>query len=493
MKLDARKIIIGVCIAAFAVVLVIFIINWNAGNKEVNPGAGQDEQAGGAPGLEETDTTDGAIKWVSPGIDYESLRFEDAGEGLFLLEAALAGGGAKFGFMDRAGAMAIPMAYDHAEAFTQGLAYVVSGDRKLFIDPSGAEALDISEYDSGSPFKSGFAMVTRLHTEEIQSGVRQEFLQGLIDMSGNEVLPCEYSEAGAFDNGSLWAVRDKKYAMFDSSGARVTQHEYDFLEYAGEGLIIAQRDGVSGYLDGNGGVAIPFEFAVAGRFFDGLAAVANDQWLAGYVNPRGEKITPIEFESAGDFSEGRAAVQMGGLFGFIDTQGDVAIPFMYDEVRGFIGGVAIGFENFGRSAVRVTPIDKFGNTAILPKEMGYYKWNDAYVAFYDPELGLTDFDLVFLALLDDEGDALTGFYYTEISGFRDGLAVVEEIDNYTLLYGIINKNGVQIIPSIHERVALIDGGTIIVQTSAAEVGGEPGRSKVGIMALPHDAATREIG
>jgi hypothetical protein len=43
--------------------------------------------------------------------------------------------------------MVIPMIYDGALDFSEGLAFVESGDKKIFIDESGKEVIDVSEYD----------------------------------------------------------------------------------------------------------------------------------------------------------------------------------------------------------------------------------------------------------------------------------------------------------------------------------------------------------
>jgi len=424
-----------------------------------------------------------SIEWVDPGIEYESLKFEAAGEGLYLLEAVLEGGFYKFGYMDGAGDIVIPVIYDQAGIFSEGAAYVVLGERKSFIDPSGVETIDVSEYGYVAPFEFGFAMFTRVYTEEIENGVRLTHRCGLIDPSGREVLPGEYEEAGALENGLIWAALDGKFAIFESSGRRLTPYEFDSVGYADEDLIVALKEEKYGYLDIKGNVAIPFEFDIASRFYDGLAFVAVE-WLAGYINPSGEQITPIEFDEANDFSEGRAAVSKDGMFGFIDTEGNVAVPFMYDEVWPFDGGVAVALKRAGSAATRITTIDKYGEPAIIPDDMGYFKWKDTYIAYSDPEYATGRFDYYSIALLSDEGVRLTGFVFSDIFDFYEGFAVTEKSIEPSLFYGLINQNGAEILPAIHDRVEIADKNTVLIQYSDAE----SGRSMVGIVTLPGEAA-----
>lgn len=431
------------------------------------------------------------IEWIDPGIDYQSVRFESAGESLYLLEVTLDDNSTKYGFIDETGVRIIPVIYDHANVFSDGLSYVELDDRKFFIDRSGKETLDVSEYFMASSFSFGFSVVTRIHSEDIESGFRQSFLQGIMDQSGNEVLPCEYTESGCFENGTIWAVKDGKYAIFDHLGNRITQHEYSYIAYAGENKIIAEKNGKMGYLDQNGEAVIPFEYDEAGGFFDGLAAVSNEGQKS-YINVLGEKITQLAFEQAEAFSEERGLVMMGGYFGYIDTQGNLVIPCVYDEAYHFNGGVAVVIENLGRMQ-RFTPIDQNGEIAITPTEMGYYKWNDTYIAFYDPELGEYEVDLDVLALLDSSGNRLTGFYYSDIFDFHEGLAVAEEFGGFALFYGLLNQYGAEIIPVMYEKVEIVDKNTCIVQLFVLDPdsGSGGGNSKVGIATLPHDSATRK--
>ncbi|MCL1808268.1 MAG: WG repeat-containing protein [Clostridiales bacterium] len=426
---------------------------------------------------------------VDPGIDCLSLRFEDAGEGLYLLEAVLAGGLSKFGFMDGTGSVVIPLIYDKASIFTEGLACVELDGSKYFIDHSGSEMIDMSEYGYIAPFELGFAMVTRIATEEIDSGVRLTYYRGMIDTSGTEVIPCDYEEAGTLENGMLWGKLDGKFAIFDNSGSRITPREYDYVSYANEDLIIAQDGEKYGYLDLKGNVAIPFEYDMVGKFFDGCALVAND-WLASFINTQGEKITPIEFEAAEDFSEGLAAVSKDGMFGFIDTQGNTAVPFMYDEVWSFKGGVSIVLKRLGSTLTSVETIDKYGETAIMPNHRGYYKWKNTHVAYNEPESGFNGVNFNILALLSDDGIRLTKFDYTEIFDFCDGIAVMETADDFSMFYGLINQFGAEIIPAVNERVVIVNNKTAALQFEETDPETGTVRSWVAIVALPGDAATR---
>lgn len=48
-----------------------------------------------------------------------------------------------------------------------------------------------------------------------------------------------------------------------------------------------------------------------------------------------------KYDSADSFSEGLASVRIGDSCGYINTDGDIAIPLEYDECRSFSEGVAV--------------------------------------------------------------------------------------------------------------------------------------------------------
>jgi len=469
-KISKKMALSGAGLIVLAVVLAFLIIS---------RGAGQDDQILGLD-----------VQWVNPSINHTSLRFDYAGEGLYLIEASLANGESRFGFADGTGSVVIPVIHSHASTFTEGMAYVEANGRRFFVDPLGAEVLDVSEYNSARPFEFGFSVVRRTYMQEVGGGVSLSHFEGILDADGNTVLPTEFERAGAFENGMLWAVLDGMYAMFDNSGNRITPHEFEQMSCGGEGMVIAQRGGRFGHLDRNGDVVTPFDFDMVGRFYDGVAFVIYNT-LAGYINASGEQITPIHFIAAESFSEGRAAVSTDGLYGFIDTQGNMVIPAIYDEVWPFENGVAVVMQIVARAAVITNTIDIYGQTVIVPEEMGFFRWRDVNIAYNDPFTGAHSVNFNIKALLDDEGRLLTGFAFSDISTFYSGIAVAQTPGEFAFSYGIINQYGTEIIPPTFEKIEIIDANTIIVQYPETDADSGAQRSRIGVITLPDDAATRQ--
>lgn len=61
----------------------------------------------------------------------------------------------------------------------------------------------------------------------------------------------------------------------------------------------------------------------------------------GYINCNGDLQIPIIYDEANNFSEGLAGVKLNGKWGYIDREGNVKIGFNFDEVNNFINGLAL--------------------------------------------------------------------------------------------------------------------------------------------------------
>lgn len=425
------------------------------------------------------------VDWIDLGGDFVSVRFASTGEDLYMIEAEASDQSLKYGFIDGSGNVVIPVIYDRVTGFNEGLCSVESGDKKIFIDASGKEVIDVSEYNSVNNFEFGFASVTREQSSKTDSGFMYTYMQGLIDKSGNEVLPCEYTQAGSLEDGLLWAEKDGMYILFDKSGNKINETLYAYVGNAGEGMILVEKDGKYGYLDKSGNVAIPLQYEEAYGFFDG-AAIVSDNGQMTYINSNGERLTTVVFSQVNDFCEGLAAVMNDEKFGYMDNQGKLVIPCEFDEAYSFKNGVAIVMKTIDTKPFYYA-IDKNGKRAVKPKEQGYYKWNDTYVAYFNPEEGDIDADFASISLLDKSGKMISG-YYSDIDDFNEGLAVAEDYGDPTFQYGIINQKGAEIIPLVFDKVEIVSSGSCVVQASDS---GNGKNSKVGILTLPEDAAKRK--
>ena len=91
-------------------------------------------------------------------------------------------------------------------------------------------------------------------------------------------LPFAYEVASGFVNGRAWVRQDGLYRLIDKSGSELSDEYWDnvFSEFNRAAYSRVMRNGLWGYADENGAVALQPVYEKATRFNDGLAAVRKD-------------------------------------------------------------------------------------------------------------------------------------------------------------------------------------------------------------------------
>lgn len=184
------------------------------------------------------------------------------------------------GFVDGKGVTVIPLKYDNAGDFYEGLAWVTQNLKYGFIDGKGRMVIE-PQYDFAGSFRNGTAVVEK------------DGKFGLVDKTGKEVLPLRYDECRGFEDG-MAAVR---------SGAL-----WGFVNDKGQETIAPQYDQVQDFSEGLAGARM------------------REQW--GYINKKGETVLKLQYSSVCPFSEGKAFViadQNSLEYSLIDKMGR-AVP-----------------------------------------------------------------------------------------------------------------------------------------------------------------------
>lgn len=106
----------------------------------------------------------------------------------------------KWGFINTSGELVIDFLFDKPRRFSDGYAKVVLNGEWCFINLKGEKVISLKDYDGGSSFHHGYAIVAKKKSDNYG------YLYGIIDKNGNEVVPCEvdsYEKRKYFDCGSL--------------------------------------------------------------------------------------------------------------------------------------------------------------------------------------------------------------------------------------------------------------------------------------------------
>lgn len=226
---------------------------------------------------------------------------------------------------DSSGVEKHPPCFARIEPFREGYAAFTTTDESGFLDEHGAGAKIVSPGQSGDS-GIGLWQPMAFHEGLCAFWIRQdnpadwsEFDPpapcGYLDHNGNRAVAANYLECGPFSQG-LAAVRDQ-------SSWRL------------------------GYLRPNQSWLIEPVFDAGGTFSEGLVWVEHGQRLH-YRNLAGNRAFAADFETDPDrfdtayrsFSEGLAGAKQGGLYGYINHEGEWIIPPRFSEVRPFHEGLA---------------------------------------------------------------------------------------------------------------------------------------------------------
>lgn len=169
-------------------------------------------------------------------------------------------------------------------------------------------------------------------------------------------------------------------------------------------------------------------------FFNGLAvAYAPKTGEMGFINTSGELAIPYEYTYARSFSEELALVQnRKGMYGYIDSKGKAVIPFKYKSGTDFSEGLA-GVQN---SKGKWGFIDKKGNTVLAFKYENVSNFSEGLATVYN--------DKGEIGYIDKKGKLVIGYRkYVRAFPFKEGIALVGIKDKTDTQgkYGYMDRQG----------------------------------------------------
>lgn len=198
----------------------------------------------------------------------------------------------------------------------------------------------------------------------------------------------------------------------------------------------------------------------------------------GFMNYDGEVIIPAIYDQVSMFKEGLSAVSKNGKFGFITKDNQVVIDFIYDDATDFEEGRSVVENNelFGM-------INRTGEEviAIAFEDLGtiadglIYGLKDSLYAFYDiygfqriPERFDEAYNFIngeALVIVNDN-EALIDIYGSyvvppgsaSLKRFNDSLFIAEEDD----LYGIIKSNFEVVLPYEYDEIGVLSDNRALV-------------------------------
>ena len=257
----------------------------------------------------------------------------------------------KMGYIDDKGNITIEPVFAIANDFENNFALVAAPDDVLahwyFINKAG-ENIFGETFERAADFSEGRAVVSKNgHTYVINTKGER-----VVEINSNAVFPGKFQNGLLLIPGELQNDFTRTYEYVNHEGHIVCSGVYSYANNFSEELASVQNpeDGKLYYIDKTGKIVIRTEFSFEvveldmHRFSDGLALVDENQddgtIFYGYIDRNGEIAIPLQYQYAQPFSEGLAMVQTGEGTGFINTSGEMVIPPVYEDAKSFSEGLA---------------------------------------------------------------------------------------------------------------------------------------------------------
>jgi hypothetical protein len=200
---------------------------------------------------------------------------------------------------------------------------------------------------------------------------------GYADLKGNMIIDAKFKKCTEFSSDGLAAIYDAKLKQFyfiNVKGETLKTEITDFKlqEFLGMGMK-GFNDGFApikladkwGFLDTRGQLAIPAKYDKVTQFHSGFATAQIDKLFYTLDESGIEHLVDLpDLADLNNFSEKLASFKTaGGLVGYIDGSGNVAIPAQFQNAGDFFGGLAWAKNNLGL----VGYIDSKGVWTIQPQ------------------------------------------------------------------------------------------------------------------------------
>jgi hypothetical protein len=280
----------------------------------------------------------------------------------------------KYGYMDQTGKLVIPLQYEFAGDFKQGLALVKKDGKAGLIDKQQNVVLPF-EYESVVAYPESGVIVAA-----------KGAAMGALTLKGKPLLAFEYQQVQYNPASNLFVLVQQKatnsasnsisYALMDRQQQLTFVQDVLLKEPVTDGLLKANKGNKVGFIDGKGKEVIPMDYDDAHAPVIGLIVVKKGQLYGvvdlnnkqvlpmcynylqvispesflvkitvpnvhgvgayGIINSKGQEIAPLHYTHVGKFIDGKAVVHSNGRIGLIDTAGKEIVPLVKLPVGLFV-------------------------------------------------------------------------------------------------------------------------------------------------------------
>lgn len=271
--------------------------------------------------------------------------------------------------------------------------------------------------------------------------------EGLINKAGKFVVEPVFQSIGEFSDDLAVVQYDNRFFVMDIHG-NIISDNYPFIGDYKEGravYYINTEDGklLYGYLGENGRTAVELQFSYAGDFDGGIAMTKLPDNGYCIIDKEGKRLKILKYSFVMDVSDAMIPFveHRKGKYGYLNSNGDVAIPPAFIIAEPFRDGAAVVNASATYAVNRFGLIDKKGKYLIDPQYNNILQLGEGMVAVGLPidQKNMFAGSKYALAAKEGtkEGTVLSDFIFYGAEQFRNGIASV--YDNTTTFF--IDKHG----------------------------------------------------
>lgn len=231
----------------------------------------------------------------------------------------------------------------------------------------------------------------------------------------------------------------KKYGFVNEAGDWVVQPVWDDADKMRDGLAVVKLNKKKGLIDETGKVLLEPQFDNIGSFDGEFAEIELDD-KKGLIKKSGAILFAPQFDKIYDFKDKIAKVKLNRKYGFISDAGKILLPAEYDDVDNFRDGISIiekdklkGFCDVQGKVLAAPAYSKIGS---FDKDMADIQKDSKW------------------GLIQRSGKIIWEPRFNEVIKFNQkGIAIVLEATRF----GVVNDKGVELLPTVSERITEDDG------------------------------------
>ncbi|HAS46372.1 MAG TPA: hypothetical protein DCS93_38180 [Microscillaceae bacterium] len=319
------------------------------------------------------------------------------------------------------------------------LAYTLHQGKIGFIDPQGNPVIPV-EFDNARLFSEGLIALNKGGKEvnhEKKSGK-----WGFWSKTGKAIIPLKYEDARAFTEGLALVKLHGKYGFINKQGKVIIDFQYENAKPFSNGLAAVKVGKKWGFIDKQGKMKISPGFNEVQSFHQGFSIVFhyNNKYFRtgkygrfGLLNPHGKLVLDTIYDDIHPFKNGFARVESNQKTGFINTAGKIAIPIQFDAANDFSEGfaaVAKYITTHTKPAYTLQQIDslkqihkrRFPKSS--KKEVDSLFKNPEFIAFLQQMRKESEKKLKY-GYINSQGKVIVDFQFKYAQPFKNGLAHIQ--------------------------------------------------------------------